>query len=109
MKRVFRIASFALFYLGEILKSNFRVAIDVLSPKPSICPAIVAVPIEGLSQAGVTLLADLISMTPGTLSLEYEPEAGTLYIHSMYAHDPDAFVKSIKQDYERRIQAILEK
>lgn len=109
MKRVFRIASFALFYLGEILKSNFRVAIDVLAPKPSISPAIVAVPIEGLSHAGVTLLADLISMTPGTLSLDFDPEDGMLYIHSMYAQDPEIFVRSIKEDYERRIQAILEK
>ena len=101
MKRI----EFFLFYLLEVLVSNLRVARDVLSPRPRIRPAIVAVPLEpGLSDRQIMLLANLITMTPGTLSLDVSPERDRLFIHVLNLEDPEAFRNEIKENFEARIR-----
>jgi multicomponent Na+:H+ antiporter subunit E len=107
-QRIIAIVSFFLFYLKEVVFSNFRVARDVLSLNPKVSPGIVAVPImPTLSDVGITLLANLISMTPGSLSVEYQEEKRLLHIHSMYLDDEAEFIDTIKTRYEQRIARIL--
>ncbi|ADI15780.1 Na+/H+ antiporter subunit E [Truepera radiovictrix] len=106
MARLWYAVYFALFFLGELFRSSFRVAADVLRPKlrQNISPAIVAVPLDVEGDFSVTLLANVISLTPGTLTLDVSDDKRVLYIHSMYGgDDPDAVRREIKSGLERRV------
>ncbi len=101
--RLYRLGGFLLFYIWEVIASNFKVAYDVLTPKFKGTPEIIDVPLEKLTDLQLTLLANLITMTPGTLSLDVLDEGRTLRVHTMYLEDADTFAQSIKNDFEKRI------
>jgi multicomponent Na+:H+ antiporter subunit E len=70
-------------------------------------PGIVEVPLEAKTSLEITLLANLISLTPGTLSLDVSDDRKVLYVHAMYIDDKASFVKSIKNGFEKRLLAIM--
>lgn len=98
------------FFVRELIIANFRMALIVLQPS-RLRPAVVAVPLALTRRGLVVLLANWISLTPGTLTLEVVAEAEaalpryTLYVYGSVIHDPDAFRAEIKR-YEQRIQAV---
>jgi multicomponent Na+:H+ antiporter subunit E len=98
---------FAGFYTLEVVRSNLRVAIDVVTPVSRAQPGVVAVPLDATTDAEITLLANLITMTPGSLSVDVSDDRSVIYVHSMFIGDPDAFRKSIKDDFERRVLELL--
>jgi len=95
------------FFLYELLLSSVRVAIDVLRPAFTMRPAIIQVPLDVQDDVQITMLANLISLTPGTLSVDVSDDKRNLYVHAMYGDDPDAEVKRIKHSFERRIQEVF--
>jgi multicomponent Na+:H+ antiporter subunit E len=98
---------FAFFYLKELFVANLRVAGTVLSPKMKMTPAVVAVPLEAEGDLPISLLANLITLTPGSLTLDIAADCSVLYVHTMYADDIDAFRLSIK-DLERRVLEVTQ-
>ncbi len=110
MLRFWYLLYFVLFFLAELFKSSFRVAADVLSPNliGRVSPGIVALPLEVKSDIEITLLANVISLTPGTLSLDLSDDKRVLYIHTMYdGDDPDAVRREIKDGLERRVLEVM--
>lgn len=105
--RVPRLVEFAAFFLWELLWANVRVAYDVVTPKHHMRPGIMALPLDAETDLEITLLANLISLTPGTLSLDVSPDRKTLYIHHMYLHEPDREKQRIKAGFERRLLRVL--
>jgi multicomponent Na+:H+ antiporter subunit E len=103
-----RLLGFMAFYFKEVLLSNLKVAKDVLSPNPTFNCGIVEVPVKKLNDFGVAWLANMVSMTPGTLSLTYDSEKSSLCIHTMYMDDEASFIKSIQEQYENRIARIIQ-
>lgn len=99
--------SFVGYYLWELIKSNVIVAWDVLTPQHMMTPGVVAIPILAETDFEITLLANLISMTPGTLSLDVSDDRKTLYVHAMYVKDPQALRDDITNNLERRVLEIL--
>ena len=95
------------FFLRELLLSSVRVAIDVLRPTFTMRPAIIQVPLDVQDDVQITMLANLISLTPGTLSVDVSDDKRNLYVHAMYGDDPDAEVKRIKHSFERRILEVF--
>lgn len=98
---------FLLFFLWELFKANIRVLIDVLTPHHYMRPGIVAIPLDLKTDTEITLLANLISLTPGTLSLDVSDDRRVLYVHTMYMDDADSFRRSIKLGFERRVMKVL--
>ena len=86
---------FAGFYCGEVVVSNIRVARDVISPRPTISPGIVAVPLGDLTDRQIWFLATLLTMTPGTLSLEVDEVARKLYLHCLYTKPSPAELREL--------------
>ncbi len=105
--RVRHVGSFVAFFVLELIVANLRVAYDVLTPRYYMQPRIVAVPLEARTEAEVTALAYLISLTPGSLSLDVSADRRVLFIHSMYAADPDEVRQRIKNGLERRLLEIM--
>jgi multicomponent Na+:H+ antiporter subunit E len=106
--RIQRIISFSLFFLKELVFSSLWVTIQVLSPSFKMRPAVVAVPLDVRSDAGITLLGNLITLTPGTLTLEVAEDRSKIFIHAMHVEDVEVFQQEIKQGFERRIIEVMQ-
>jgi multicomponent Na+:H+ antiporter subunit E len=105
--KVHQVLGFAVFFLGQLLLANLRVAAEVLTPKHHMQPRVIAVPLEPLTDTEITTLSNLISLTPGTLSLDVSTDRRVLYIHAMYASDAEALRHEIKDGLERRVITLL--
>jgi multicomponent Na+:H+ antiporter subunit E len=103
-----KIGALILFYLKELIVASIRVAYDVLTPKYHMHPAVVAIPLEAKTDLEITLLANFITLTPGTLSIDVSKDRKTLYIHEVYvkAGDIDKVKKQIKDGFEKKILRI---
>ncbi len=91
----------AALFARELLFSVWDVAKTVINPQRITHSAIVAVPLTVQSDLGITLLANLITLTPGTVSIHLSADRRRLYIHVMN-YDPGV-IDSIKSGFERRI------
>ena len=98
---------FTFFFLRELIHSNLRVAWDVISPKSRRKPGIVAIPLDARSDIEITFLANLITLTPGTLSLDISDDRSVLYVHGMFVEDPQLMRNEIKSGFERRVMELL--
>jgi multicomponent Na+:H+ antiporter subunit E len=105
--KVRQVVGFILFYLWELVLSNLRVALTVLDPELRMRAGVVAIPLEAKTDAEITLLANLITMTPGTLSLDVSADRRTLYIHAIHFEDLEQFRQEIKRGLERRVLEVL--
>ena len=85
----------------ELIVSSFAVAWDVLTPAHRSRPDIIDVPLDVTSDAGILLVTNLISLTPGTLSLDVSEDRRTLRVHAMFADDPDEIRRTIKNGMEK--------
>ena len=70
-------------------------------------PGIVAIPLEARTDDEITLLANVISLTPGTLSLDVSDDRKVLYIHAMFIDDEQQLRDEIKSGFERRLLDVL--
>lgn len=106
-RRAFGAVKLAVIFIYELVKASVTVAVIVLSPWRRLEPAIIAFPLEATSDAEITLLANMITLTPGTLSMDVSDDRSTLYVHAIDAPDPDAVVADIKKSFERRIMKVF--
>lgn len=97
---------FLLVFIRELLIANVRVAWEVITPGLSLTPAIVRVPTDCRTEWETLILANALTMTPGTLSLEVDTERGDLFVHSLYVDDRDAFIAEIR-DLERQMLRMM--
>lgn len=95
----------ALLFCKELAKSVQDVVLNVLKPQRVTSSAIVAVPLDVQSELGIALLANMITLTPGTTSLHISDDKKCLYIHVM--NYSENVVNDIKQGFERRILKVL--
>lgn len=106
LQKIPKIIGFILYFFYELIVANIKVTIDILTPRHRMTPAIIAVPLTIDKNFEITLLANLITLTPGTLSLDLSSDRKILYIHSMYVDDPDKFRDEIKNGFEKKIMEI---
>lgn len=107
IRKVWRILELFVFFMREMVVSNVRVAIDVLRPTAALRPGIIAVPLDARSDVEITLLVNLVMLTPGTLAIDVTADRRELYLHTMNADDPDAVRAQIKDGFERRVLEVL--
>jgi multicomponent Na+:H+ antiporter subunit E len=102
-----QVISFTFFFAWEVIKANLRVAYEVLTPRHHMSPAVIAIPLDARTGAEITVLANLITLTPGTLSLDVSNDRRVLYIHAMYVKDVVQFKKDLKEELEHRLLEVL--
>lgn len=108
MMRLLGFLEFLAFYLKEIVLSNMRIAHDVLTPRHRMKPGIVYVEVGHLSEKQLAAMANLITMTPGTLGMYVSKDRDRLYIHSMYMDKKaGAIGADLAEDYARRVQNVF--
>jgi len=105
--KVGQVIQFTLIFLKELLISSVRVAYDVVTPTDYAKPGIIAVPIDAQTDLEITSLANIISLTPGTLSLDVSKDRKYLYIHVMFIDNPDELRREIKEGLEKRLLEMM--
>lgn len=108
MNRLFSIASFLVFYTIEVFKANLRVAYDVMTPRHHMTPSILSVNVTGMSDRQRLFMANLITMTPGTLGLSFSQDYTKLYIHAMYVdRDVETLSQELEHTYGKRVRRVF--
>lgn len=98
--RIVRTAWFLVWFLWELILANAIVAWEIITPRYKMRPGIIACPYRG-SELEATLLANLITLTPGTMTLEVDPERRLLYVHALHISTPDRLRESIRELEDR--------
>jgi multicomponent Na+:H+ antiporter subunit E len=105
-RRLRALAVLAAIYSKEMVRSSVVVARTAFSRHPQVSPAIIAVPIVLRTDFGISALANLVSLTPGTTSLHVSDDRSTLYVHCLDAPSAEQVVAEIKDTFERYLQEI---
>ena len=95
-------------FFVELAKSAFKVAVLVVKPKMEIKPGIFAYPLTVKGDFESALLANLITLTPGTLSVDVSEDRKTLYVHALDCSDVEGARRDIAEGFERRIREAFE-
>ncbi|MEP3280168.1 MAG: Na+/H+ antiporter subunit E [Stappiaceae bacterium] len=101
--RGWKVLVLAAIFVYELVLSAVRVARIVISPTIVLRPGIIAYPLTVDRDFEITMLANLITLTPGTLSVDVSEDRKTLFVHCIDVPDPDETITEIRDSFERRI------
>ncbi|MEO1750352.1 Na+/H+ antiporter subunit E [Thiofaba sp. EF100] len=93
--------------LWDILVANFIVARRILGPVEALQPGFMRIPLDVQSPLAISLLANTISLTPGTVSCDVSPDRRFLLVHALHVTDVEAEIRQIKSRYERPLQEVF--
>ncbi|MFO8044530.1 MAG: Na+/H+ antiporter subunit E [Halomonas sp.] len=102
--RIPRILGFIGFFIKELLMANLKVGFDILTPPWHMKPGVIAMPLEARTELEITMVANLISLTPGTLSLDVSDDRKVLYIHAMFLDDEEELRRNLKEMEHRALE-----
>lgn len=84
LKRIYYTIDFLLFYLTRLVVANLQIAWDIITPKMHDSPGFIECSLDVRTEPGILLVSNLISMTPGTLSIDIHPDRTKIRIHVIY-------------------------
>lgn len=105
-QRIPRMVMFFFFFAKELTKANLKVAFDILTPPWHMQPGVIGIPLNAETDLEITLVANFISLTPGTLSIDVSDDKKVLFIHAMFLQDEETLRKDIAE-IERRILEVM--
>ena len=100
---------YVLTFLWQIVVANFDVAYRVLAPGMPLEPQVILVPLRVETPLGVTTIANSITLTPGTVALDHDPEANALYVHTIDGRDVGSVVDPIREWEEYALEVFDER
>jgi len=106
--RIFSIIKYLMVLIREIIKASIIVAKIVTRPKIDIKPGIIAVPIRCKTDLGITGIANTITLTPGTITVDISDDHSVLYVHCIDASNPTDTCESIRNTLEKYILEAFE-
>lgn len=95
-------------FLWDVVVANFQVAYLILDVRRRPRPHWLVIPLELEDPHAITALANVISLTPGTVSSELGPRRRTLLVHALDVENPDQEVARIRTRYEQPLKEIFE-
>lgn len=108
VRRPLLLLRFTVVVLYDIVVANIIVARWILGRQDALQPAFVVMPLALRSEAAISLLANTISLTPGTVSTFLSADRRCLIVHSLHTTDPDELLATIRERYETPLKEILE-
>ncbi len=106
LRRAGRSVAFAGYFATLLVVANWEVVADVLTPGSRLQPGIVALPLRCRTASEIALLSALITLTPGTLTIDVAEDLDVMYVHGMYAPDADAFRAELTDLETRMLHAV---
>lgn len=101
--RLLKLLSLVMLFFKELALSAWKVAVLVASPRMAVKPGIFAFPLTVDRDFEITLLANLITLTPGTLSVDVSEDRKVLYVHAIDCSDPVGTRRDIANGFEKKI------
>ncbi|MCL3859545.1 Na+/H+ antiporter subunit E [Actinotalea sp. K2] len=86
-----RLLGFPFYFAAEVVKANTTVARDILTPGSRITAGFVELPLRCVTDLEITTMANLITLTPGTVTVAVRKDPATLWVHGMYITDLEEF------------------
>ena len=105
--RVINILRLIIFFVKALFVSNLRVLWDVVTPSQINRPGIIRMPLDARTDLEIMLVANLISLTPGTLSIDISKDRRFLYVHVMFLDDVETTRRELKEGLEQRVLEVL--
>lgn len=105
--RVPKIFAFILMFFYDLLKANYEVMTDVVTPNYNMKPGIIKYEMESKSDFEITMFANMIALTPGTIVIDLSKDKKFMYIHVMYLKDKEAFKQNLSQRLEKKLLEII--
>lgn len=105
--RVPKIFTFTLRFIYDMLKANMEVAFDLITPKLYTQPGIIAYPLSATTDFEITMLSNIIALTPGTMVIDLSEDRKVIYIHVMYLKNKEKFIAELKENTEKKLLEIL--
>ena len=107
LRKIIQSVLFAGFYLVKLISANLYIAYDILTPKMRTRPGTIEMDVDLSTDRGILLLSNLVSMTPGTLTMDYDRDLKKLLVHLLYMDRQEATRREIGQ-IMNRIRLITE-
>lgn len=104
--RALRLLRFVGLYLWDLVLASLVIAREVITPRSGASPGIVEVPVRGRTPLQVASLANLVSLTPGTLTIDVGPDHDVIYVHGLHVDDADALRARVHALERRMLEAI---
>lgn len=105
-RRLPRIIGFMLYFTKEMIKANVKIAVDIVTPTFLGKPGVIGLQLEAKTNFEITLVANIISLTPGTLCLDVSSDKNILFVHAMYLTDEESVRADLKQ-LEQRLLKVM--
>jgi multicomponent Na+:H+ antiporter subunit E len=102
--KIWRILKLVGRFLTLLILSNITVIRHVLSIRPRFRPAVLAIDLQAKSDWEISVLANLICLTPGTLALDVSSDKRTMYVHMLEANDPEEAKRSLEGDLVKLVR-----
>jgi len=93
-------------FIKEVFLANLQIAQLVLWKPSRVQPALIKIPLDIKSDRGIFILSSMITLTPGTLSLEVSADHKFLYVHVTHTRNPSGVVASIKNTFEKKLMEL---
>ncbi|MCS6837424.1 MAG: Na+/H+ antiporter subunit E [Bdellovibrionaceae bacterium] len=107
IKKIFYLCELIFVFLWELTKSNVQVSVEAFRWKPRLHPGFVAIPINFQDDRAILMLANLITMTPGTVTIDLSDDKKTLFAHGLFVNDLDEFRSSIERVLAYRVRRLF--
>ena len=108
LRKVVSVVKLLLIFIRELLIANLDVFKAILRPKLELKPGIFSYETSLKKDWQITLLANMITLTPGTLVMDISPDNQTLYIHALNVGEIDEMTAGIRDSFERIIKEVSE-
>lgn len=105
--KVPKLLLFCLFFLYDILKANIEVTKEILTPRFQLRPAVVTFEHSLKSDFEITMLTNLIALTPGTMVLKISPDKKYLFIHCFNIKDKEQFIAHLRNGLEKKLIEVI--
>jgi multicomponent Na+:H+ antiporter subunit E len=105
-RRVYAFIKLMLLFLRELVKANIDVVKVVIKPRLDNRPGIIAVDTNLETEIEIATLAALITLTPGTVSMDFSADGKTIFVHALDVDDRDEMVADIKESFEKAIMEV---
>lgn len=106
VRRLPGVVALAIWATAEIIRASAMVARDIVAPSDRLAPGVLVLPLRCRTPLEISVLSGLITLTPGTLIVGVHPQAEELWVHAMYARDPEQARRELIDTETRVLRAL---
>ncbi len=101
--RIPKVLDFLVTFIWQIITGSVRIAWDIATPHHYMKPGIIALPLDAETDLEITLLANAITFTPGTMSMDVSADRKILYVYTVYVDSEENVIRGIKNTLEKKL------